>query len=155
MEHFELVEKLRGRTGLNYEEAKTALESSGWDLLEAMVRLESAGKVPAAQPHQDAADGKRSRNGERAGKADDILRGIGAFLSRAAELGMRNRLEMRRDGKVVTSLPLLLVAVLALLAFWAVIPAAVVALCFGFRFGLTGSEAERAARGEEAGRARG
>ena len=30
MEHFELVEKLRERTGLNYEEAKAALDFFKW-----------------------------------------------------------------------------------------------------------------------------
>ena len=36
MESFEKVEKLRQRANVSYEEAKAALEASGWDLLDAM-----------------------------------------------------------------------------------------------------------------------
>lgn len=151
MEHFELVEKLRERTGLNYEEAKAALENSNWDLLEAMVRLENEGKVKADQPQQAAAkntgdkekEKDMNKDKERAAKADDVLRGIGAFLSRMAELGMRNRVEMRRNDKVIMSLPMLVVVLLALVAFWVIIPGTIVALFFGFRFKLTGKDVER------------
>ena len=40
MEHFEMVEKLVNTFGVNYEEAKNALEQSGWDPVEAAVILE-------------------------------------------------------------------------------------------------------------------
>ncbi len=45
MEQLEKVEKLRQRANVSYEEAKEALEASGWDLLDAMVYLEKQGKV--------------------------------------------------------------------------------------------------------------
>ena len=40
MEHFELVEKLVEKSGASYAEAKEALESCNWDLLDAMIILE-------------------------------------------------------------------------------------------------------------------
>ena len=46
MEHFELVEKLVNTFGVNYEEAKNALEKSGWDPVEAAVILERAKNNP-------------------------------------------------------------------------------------------------------------
>ena len=45
MDHFEMVEKLRTKANVSYEEAKAALEASDWDILDALVLLESEGKV--------------------------------------------------------------------------------------------------------------
>lgn len=45
MDQLEKVEKLRERANVSYEEAKEALEASGWDMLDAMVYLEKNGKV--------------------------------------------------------------------------------------------------------------
>ena len=45
MEHLEKVEKLREKANVSYEEAKAALESCDWDILDALVKLESEGKV--------------------------------------------------------------------------------------------------------------
>ncbi len=45
MDHFEMVEKLSQKAGVTFEEAKAALENSDWDMLDALVALEAAGKV--------------------------------------------------------------------------------------------------------------
>ncbi len=170
MEHFELVEKLREKAGLTYEEAKLVLEESNWDLLEAMVRLENTGRMNSA--HKAQAEAPQGAAQQAAGHADDtkaqaqekaqaareqrmektdgMLHTAGSFLSRIADLGMRNTLEMRRDGKAVMSLPLLVVVLLMLVAFWLVVPAAVVAMLMGFRFGLKGKEIERVTKREDA-----
>ena len=44
MERMEMVEKLRLKAQVSYEEAKLALENSDWDLLDALVYLEKEGK---------------------------------------------------------------------------------------------------------------
>ena len=51
MDRFELVEKLVKSTGVSYEDAKTALESSGWDLLDAAVWLEKNGRIEVKTSH--------------------------------------------------------------------------------------------------------
>ena len=51
MDRFELVEKLVKSTGVSFEDAKIALESSGWDLLDAAVWLERNGKVESRSGH--------------------------------------------------------------------------------------------------------
>ncbi len=53
MDHFEMVEKLRTKANVTYEEAKAALEASDWDILDALVLLESEGKVKAAPEAQE------------------------------------------------------------------------------------------------------
>ena len=45
MDNLEKVEKLRERANVSYEEARTALEENNWDLLDAMVALEKAGRT--------------------------------------------------------------------------------------------------------------
>ena len=45
MDQLEKVEKIREKTGVTYEEAKAALEAAGGDVLDALVYLESKGKI--------------------------------------------------------------------------------------------------------------
>ena len=40
MTNYEMVELLRQKANVSYEEAKAALEASDWDLLDAIVLLE-------------------------------------------------------------------------------------------------------------------
>ena len=42
---FNLVEKLREKTGITYEEAKCVLEINNWDILDSILYLEEQGKV--------------------------------------------------------------------------------------------------------------
>ena len=53
MDHFEMVEKLRTKANVSYEEAKAALEKTDWDVLDALVLLESEGKVKEAAAGQE------------------------------------------------------------------------------------------------------
>ena len=49
MDHFEMVEKLRQKAQVSYEDAKSALEACDWDLLDALVYLEQQGKLQNEQ----------------------------------------------------------------------------------------------------------
>ncbi|MGM9974626.1 MAG: ubiquitin, partial [Clostridiaceae bacterium] len=40
MDKINLVDKLRTKANISYEEAKVALENNNWDILDAMVYLE-------------------------------------------------------------------------------------------------------------------
>ena len=52
MDNLEKVEKLRERANVSYQEAKAALEENNWDLLDAMVALEKAGKTDSPRQEQ-------------------------------------------------------------------------------------------------------
>ncbi|MDE6024671.1 MAG: DUF4342 domain-containing protein [Lachnospiraceae bacterium] len=58
MDNFEKVEKIREKTGVSYQEAKEALEATGYDMLDAMVYLEKLGKVPAPDMNSFKTDGR-------------------------------------------------------------------------------------------------
>ena len=45
MDNFEKVERLREKADVTYDEAKRALEACNWDMLDALIYLETLGKV--------------------------------------------------------------------------------------------------------------
>ena len=45
MDNYQKVEQLVSKAGCSYEDAKTALEGCGWDMLDAVIKLEREGKV--------------------------------------------------------------------------------------------------------------
>ena len=72
MTNYEMVELLRQKANVSYEEAKAALEASDWDLLDAIVLLEREGKVPendarfstkAEEEKKEESKKKRERDG--------------------------------------------------------------------------------------------
>ena len=49
MDKLEKVEKLREKTGVSYEDAKSALEACDYDVLDAIIYLEKLGKVKSPE----------------------------------------------------------------------------------------------------------
>ena len=52
MTRLEMVEKIREKTGVTYEEAREALEKANWDMLDAVVTIE---KEHPAKPVSETA----------------------------------------------------------------------------------------------------
>ena len=61
MTNYEMVELLRSKANVTYEEAKAALEESNWDILDAMVLLERQGKVTDKGSAYSTAQDKKER----------------------------------------------------------------------------------------------
>ncbi len=147
MDRMELVEQLRERTGCSYGEAKAALEETNDDLLEALCWLESHGKtqltgascstedreMPGAEPEPEQKTEKKNSPFLRGCK--DLWQGVVDLFhwANSNELVMKNR-----RGKKELGIPLTLLVLLLILAFWLVIALVVVALFFGMRFSFTG-----------------
>ena len=71
MNHFEMAQTLREKTGISYEEARRALEQAGWDILEAMVALEKEGKLDhdnntSKEGPMDSANTRNNQNNQSA-----------------------------------------------------------------------------------------
>ena len=49
MDRLNLVEKLRTKTGITYEDAKMVLEINNWDILDAILDLERQGKIKSTR----------------------------------------------------------------------------------------------------------
>ena len=144
MTNYEMTDKLSEKMGVTMEEAKEALEACDWDMLDAALMLEKAhggGKqtYSTRQEAQDeaASDARREDRG--------ILRQIGRVLRKAIACGNRNRFEVRRKGsdEVVLELPVTILVVLLLCAFWVCVPLLVIGLFVGFRYAFNGAELGR------------
>ena len=121
MDRFELVEKLVKSTGVGYEDAKTALESSGWDLLDAAVWLEKNGKVENKSSHfttnpEQQQEQRKQQEEERmkeeqrrespktsAGSASSGNRVLHTILTKARQIIMDNELVICKSSGEVRS----------------------------------------------------
>ncbi len=149
MDHFEMTEKLRERANVSYEEAKEALELNEWDMLEAIVYLEREGKTsrserPQEQANQqeDKAEAKQTEKKRRV--AGNLFESAANALASLVEKGNRNRLEIYREGKVMTKLPLTVVVIVTLCMFWVVVPAMLIGWFAGCSYRLSGPDFDKA-----------
>lgn len=159
MDRFELVEKLVKSTGVGYEDAKTALESSGWDLLDAAVWLEKNGKVENKSSHfttnpEQQQEQRKQQEEERmkeeqrrespktsAGSASSGNRVLHTILTKARQIIMDNELVIcKSSGEVFLEIPIWLAIVLLVVAFWPSVIVLVLVFILGFRFRLHGPD---------------
>ena len=153
MTHFEMVEKLREKTHVSYEEAKAALEAADWDLLDAMVLLEKEGHVQldasdegdraeysTRKEKQQQQDYSRNRHHSSFGQ---VLKKIGLWLVHITEKGNENSFIVRRGGETILTLPVTVLALLLLFTFWVCLPLLVVGLFFGFQYTFRGPDLGR------------
>ena len=160
MDRFELVEKLVNSTGVGYEEAKKALESSGWDLLDAAVWLEKNGKIenktnhfstnPEQQQQQQKQQEEEQRKEEQR-KADNTRNSTGrpssgsrilqTILTKARQIIMDNELVIcKNSGEIFLEIPIWLAIILLVVAFWPSVIVLVLVFILGFRFRLHGPD---------------
>lgn len=141
MDHMEMVERLREKTGLSYEEARAALERSNWDLLDALVALEKEGKVSGGAAHYstrtdaqpDAANDKKTHT--EGDSFSDIMKRFWNWIRRVLQASVHNQLCMLdKNGQQVLAIPVILFVLLILFAFWVILPLMIVSLFFGCRY---------------------
>ena len=161
MDRFELVEKLVKSTGVSYEDAKAALEATGWDLLDAAVWLEKNGRIevksghfttdPEQQQQQaQAAEQQRQQQQQRTeaprGSANTGYRSgnrgvIHSIISKIRGILMDNELVIcKQSGEIFLELPIWLAVLLLILAFWPTVIVLVLVFILGFRFRLHGPD---------------
>ena len=146
MTNYEMVELLRQKANVSYEEAKAALEAANWDLLDAIVLLEREGKVPEndARFSTKAEEEKKEeskKKKERDGAFRDGARTVGGIFRRMLNYGNRNCIVASRDGKEVISLPLTAFVLLLLIppiTIWLMLVLMIIGLFFGLRYSLRG-----------------
>jgi len=155
MATLEQVEKLREKAGVSFEEAKVALETSGDDLLEAIIWLEKQGRVnaPVAGGYyssnntgENEKDGAHSdtKHKERQGESfSDMMKRFGRFCAKVINKGNSNYFEVEKNGKVVISIPVTVLAISLVFLFWVILPLILVGLFFGFRYRFRGYELGR------------
>lgn len=144
MDNFEKVEKLRERANVSYEEAKQALENSNWDILDAMIYLEQCGRVHGPEQSSYTTQTEKVRIDVDEEKCrtsfSDNLKRFGNWCLKMVEKGNNNSFCVERGNKEVFRVPVTLLAVLLLFAFWVVVPLLVIGLFFNMRYQFAGPD---------------
>lgn len=141
MDHFEMVEKLRERTGVSYEDAKDALDRAEWDLLDAIVLLESEGKVAqGAQDYSTRREETRDKGEHRSGQFKSTMSRIGKQLGNWIAWANGVNVSVSRNGNPMFGLPLTAVVVIVILCFPWIIPVLIVSLFFGVQYNVHGND---------------
>lgn len=150
MEQFEKVEKLREKANVSYEEAKAALEESNWDMLDAIVHLEKAGKVNGPKTASYTTNNENTAGTEKtAAQPDDgtsFSELIGKFFrwcGKVIKKGNENSFVIKKGIETPVCLPVTVFVLLILFAFWVTIPLIIIGLFFGFKFSFKGPDLEK------------
>ena len=133
MEHIEMIEKLRDKAGVTREEAADALARADWDMLEALVLLEREGRIPPLTSSVATA----SPAGNRRSTGSESVKGSVSAMERIRDLFMKSisySFIVRRQGKEILFLPVLVGIVIVLASFRVSAVALVLGLCFGCRY---------------------
>ncbi|WP_026887361.1 hypothetical protein [Clostridium beijerinckii] len=155
MEDYKLVEKLKNEANISYEEAKSALEKSNWDILDAFVYLEDMGKVqkPSVnifytneykENHKNGVitNNKDQGNNYNNSKKDNRFEGVFVKVCKIIDICNNIFFEIKKENKIFLRIPVTVIIVLLIFAFWAVIPLYIVGLFFDFEFSISGNRAE-------------
>ena len=144
MDHMEMVEKLRQRANVNYEEAKAALEKTNWDMLDAMIELEKQGKVRAGTSYDtgSAREGQYEKvNATASAKREHTgWRNFCASVRSLFRKSCQNSFRVTRNDAELITVPILVMIVLMIACFWILLPVLVVALFFNCRYSFVGPD---------------
>ena len=123
MDHFEMVEKLRAKANVSYEEAKAALEASDWDMLDALVLLESEGKVKDAPENKEYTTQEKKEYSWNTGSGEvrvtfsSALSKLWDSIKKLFQKGNANQFVITRKGDEMIAMPITVLALL-LICFW-------------------------------------
>jgi len=151
MDQLEKVEKLREKANVSYEEAKEALEANNWDILDAMVYLEKAGKVegPKATSYTtNGEDDSSTQNNSTSYSSNNTSFGevIGKFFSwcgKVIKKGNENSFQIERNNEKPTCIPVTIFVLFVVFIFWVTIPLLVIGLFFGFKYSFRGPDVDK------------
>lgn len=160
MTNFEMVEMLREKANISYEEAKAALEAANWDLLDAMVILEKEGKVVenggsySTRPEEEEpqADKKKEKHLGDAG-VRSACKWIWDTFCKLVRMGNANFFVVSRKDSELFSLPVTVFVVLLILSQWVGLIALVVGLFCGVRYSFRGPNLGKQAINDAMGKA--
>lgn len=144
MEHIEMVERLHEKANISYTDAKDALERSGWDMLEALVLLEREGKIDPLTASASSSDNDTayetvtataSKSRKDSGFREAMNR-IGETLRRLLDDSLNTDFVVRRQGKEIFRLQVLIALILCLCLWEPILIALVVGLICDCRYSI-------------------
>ena len=153
MTHYEMAEKLSEKMGVSLEKATAALEACNWEMLDAALMLEKEIGQTGQQTWTscDTTADENNPGHEARERRRGVVEGLGGLLRDLFNLGNRNRFEVRRgasplgrkDDEVLLEVPVTVLVLLLIFAFWVCIPLLVIGLFAGCRYSFSGAELGR------------
>lgn len=156
MDKLQKAELVREKTGASFEDARDALEACEYDVLDAIVWIEQHGKAttgaPGAATYTTSPDASEAdtissqmaqaqNSYEQATKENGFTKVMNRFLAWCKKI-LKDSVEISfvvdRKGSRILSVPLLLLIILLLFAFWIVLPLLIVGLFFDFKYHFDG-----------------
>lgn len=147
MDRLNLVEKLRTKTGITYEDAKMVLEINNWDILDAILDLERQGKIKGPsvsifytnEYNENYEEENTQSNFEEVKKdsnykSNSTFEGIFEVICKAIDTCNNIFIEIRGKNNFFLKLPLTVVIVLLIFGFWILIPLVVIGLFLDIEF---------------------
>lgn len=142
-----LVEKLREKTGITYEDAKRVLEINNWDILDAILDLEKQGKVKGpsgsifyTNEYKESYEEENTEyNFEEIKKdsnykSNNTFEGIFEVICKAIDTCNNIFIEIKGKNNFFLKFPLTVVIVLLIFGFWLLIPLVVIGLFLDIEF---------------------
>lgn len=147
MDKIDMIEKLREKADVTYDEAKTILESLNWNLLDALIALEKEGKLKKEENisyttrYEKVEPFENIMDEESDHRFIKIMKKIFSWIAYIIKRGMINKLVItdEEDGKSV-SIPLTILGILLIPAFWVVIIVLIAAFFMGNSFSIEGPD---------------
>ena len=141
MTHYEMTERLAEKMNVSLEEAKAALEACDWEMLDAALKLEkehgaASERAYSTRPEPEEEKSRREQAKER---RRGVVNGLGDLIRSLFNMGNRNRFEVRKGDEVTLELPVTVLVLLLIFAFWVCIPLLVIGLFAGSRYSFSGA----------------
>ena len=143
MTQYEMVEKLSEKMGVTLEEAKAALEACDWEMLDAALLLEKQRGDKAQEAYSTRQAEEETPREKAKERRRGVAEGLGELARGLFNLGNRNHFEVRRGEETVLEVPVTVLVLLLVFAFWVCIPLLVIGLFTGYRYAFTGAELGR------------
>lgn len=141
MDRITMVEELRQKTGISYEQARQELEAANWDLLEALVRLERAGKMDNKQEEKKMEQATKQSGTHQ---AEGLLKKGINWLMQLLDAGNRSHFIVRKEDRQVLEVPVTVAVLLLLVLHWILFPVLLVGLILGYRYSYRGRKENEA-----------
>lgn len=151
MDTYKLVEKLKNETNISYEEAKSALEKANWDILDAIVYLEEKGRIqrPSVSifytneykenyKYSEITNDKYEESSYNDSKKGNTFHGIFEAVCKIIDTCNNIFFEIKRENTTFLRIPITVIILLLIFAFWIIIPLYIVGLFFDIEFLLSG-----------------
>lgn len=151
MEYLEMVEALREKTGVSYEDARNALEACNYNMLDAIIYLEQQGKIPVPQRttcstetvQQSAAVAQTQQAYEKGSKKKsfkDVLGDFGAWCKKMLKKSCETSFEVIKEEKTLLTVPVLVLVLGGVFAFGLTLLLLIAGMFMGCTYRFTGFE---------------